>query len=248
MSIKWAVGGQNASSQATIAYSTDGINWTNASNAAAIFGNQVRGIAHSGAIWVAGGTPSGGSTSSTGYSYDAITWYASSSGNSILTSINCIAYGDGKFVAIGGGPTYLAMYSTDGINWTGTMPNSTWNGWGMGVVFRNSLWVICGGAGFGSTNKMIAYSTNAINWTFSNTTTLSPETRMIDYNGTRWVAVGLNAITPTVQVVYTSDITSTWTNSINPYSNRANYVKWGNNKFIIIRDIIKLLLSNISLC
>jgi hypothetical protein len=234
-SVSWVVGGKNNSGTAQIAYSTNGINYTNASNAAAIFGTQVSGLAHSGSIWVAGGIPSGGTTSSTGYSYDAITWYASSSGNSILTSINSIAYGNGKFVAIGGGPTYVAMSSTDGINWTGAMLNSTWNGWGMGVVYRNSTWVICGGAGFGSSNKMIAYSSDAITWSFANTTTLSSETRMVDFGASKWVAVGLNAQTPTVQVVYTntSDMSGSWTNSIKPYSNRANFVKWGGDKFIV---------------
>ena len=232
-SITWVVGGKNTSGVAQIAYSSDGLNYTNASNASAIFGSEVHGIANSGSIWVAGGTPNGGSTSSTGYSYDANTWYASSSGNSILTSINCIAYGDGKFVAIGGGATYVAMYSTDGINWTGTMLNTSWNGWGMGVVYRNSTWVICGGAGAGSTNKMIAYSSNAINWSFVNTTTLSAETRMVDYGASKWVAVGLNAATPTVEVIYATDLSGSWTNSICPYGNRANYVKWGGDRFIL---------------
>ena len=115
------------------------------------------------------------------------------------------------------------------------MPNSTWGGWGMGAIYRNSLFVICGGAGFGNTNKMIAYSSDAINWTYSNTTILSAETRMVEYNGTnKWVAVGTNANPSTTEVAYVTDITSgTWSSSINPYSNRANYVKWGNGKFII---------------
>jgi hypothetical protein len=235
MSIKWVVGGKNSLGTAQIAYSTDGITYTNAANAPTIFGQYVRSIVHNSSIWVAGGTSNGGSTFTIGYSYDAITWYGSSSGNAILSSgVTCVTYGDGKFLAIGGGPTYVAMYSTDGINWTGTMPNTTWNGWGMGAIYKNSLYVICGGAGFGSTNKMIAYSSDAINWTFATTTILSAETRMIEYDGTgKWVAVGVNAINPSIQVQYASSISGTWTSSICPYSNRANFVKWGNGKFII---------------
>ena len=120
MSIQWVVGGKNASGTAQIAYSTDGITYTNAANAPTIFGQYVRSIVHNSSIWVAGGTSNGGSTFTIGYSYDAITWYGSSSGNAILSSgVTCVTYGDGKLLAIGGGPTYVAMYSTDGINWTG---------------------------------------------------------------------------------------------------------------------------------
>ncbi len=227
MSVTWVVGGQY-SGNAIIAYSTDGIAYTQSANASTIFSQMVRGIAHNGLLWVAGGY-------GVGYSYDAITWNASSSGNSILQYVNSITYGNGKFLAMGFGTTYVAMYSTDGINWTGTMPKSTWGGWGMGAIYRNSLFVICGGAGFGNTNNMIAYSTDAINWTFSNTTILSAETRMVEYNGIdKWVAVGTNANPSTIQVAYTSNIISgTWSGSLNTYSNRANYVKWGNGKFIV---------------
>jgi hypothetical protein len=96
MSVTWVVGGQNSSGTAQIAYSTDGTTYTNSANAPAIFGQMVHGIAHNGLIWVAGGY-------GVGYSYDAITWTASSSGKSILSYVNSITYGNGKFLAIGGG-------------------------------------------------------------------------------------------------------------------------------------------------
>ena len=235
MSIAWVAGGRNFSGIAQIAYSSDGINYTNSSNAS-IFGSYVWAIAHNGVLWVAGGTPNGGSTTSIGYSYDANTWYTSSTGNSILSSnVYGIAYGNNKFVAIGGGTTYVTMYSTDGINWTGGMTAAAFGAWGMRVVYRNSLWVICGGTG-ASGNQTIAYSSDGINWTKASTTGMSAETRMIDFNGTRWVAVGLNPQSATTNVMYsnTRDVSGSWTviGGV-PYSNRANYVKWGGDRFIV---------------
>ena len=228
MSIAWVVGGQNSGS-AAIAYSTNGQIWTNASNAATIFGSNVQqnSIAHNGTIWVAGGTPSGGS-STIGYSYDANTWFASPSGKAIINlAVGGIAYGNGRFVAVGTGTNDNIMYSDDGINWTACgKPFST--GYGMGVVYRNSTWVAFGGGS--PTTKNIATSTNGITWTLASSTNFT-EVDGIDWNGTNWVVTG--AATPDC-IMYTANITGalSGTGVGNCFGNRGRCVCWNGTKFI----------------
>jgi len=232
--IKWVAGGVG-NLTARLSYSTDGISWSNSLNGTTILGYQVYGVAHNGSIWVAGGDKTGFSSAvSLGYSYDAYTWYPSYSGNSVLTIVNAIAYANGKFVAVGSGSSYSIAYSTDGITWTGCAPSTFFasTGYGTSVVYNNSLWVAGGTIGSGTGNKLLAYSPDGINWTMSNFTTLDRSINSIDFNGTRWVAVGNNS--STTQIVYSAntDISGTWTAVGNTFGGVGRGVKWDGTKFI----------------
>jgi hypothetical protein len=233
MSVTWVVGGVG-NLTARIAYSTNGVNWTSSSNATTIFGYQVYGIAHSGAIWVAGGEKSSYSSAYTiGYSYDGNTWYGSTSGNSILSNgVNGVAYGNGKFVAVGAGPSHTIAYSTDGINWTGCASRSFFAGsssnYGYCVTYKNNTWV-AGGAG-GTNGALIGYSSDGINWTLSSSTTLNALVAGIDWNGTNWVAVGYQSPGST-QIAYSSNLT-TWTAAGGTFGGVGRGVRWNGSKFI----------------
>ena len=227
-SVSWVVGGRNSSGQAAIAYSSDGQTWTNASNAGTIFGTdlQYQSIAHNGNIWVAGSN----SASICGYSYDANTWYASTSGKSILNSYcTGVAYGNDKFVAVGGGTSHGIMYSFDGITWIGCANSILFtNGYMMGVVYRNSIWVAYGGGS--STTRNIATSPDGITWTLASSTNFT-EVGGIDWNGTNWVVCG--ASSPD-SIRYTTNIAGalTGTGVGNCFGNRGRCVRWNGTKFI----------------
>ena len=231
MSIQLIASGQNNQ----IAYTTNnGANWTNASNATTIFGNPVYSVAHSGTIWVA--VSESGTACRVGYSSDGITWTASTSGTSFFTSCAYVAYGNGKFVAVGYGPTYAIIYSTDGINWTGggniSIFGSAGN-YGNFVVYRNSTWV-AGGAGGSTGVSKIAYSTDGITWTNatgSNSTLLS-HVSGFDYNGTRWVAVGADS-TGAKGLIYSTDLNN-WTDANQSFGTVGRAVRWANGKFIAV--------------
>ena len=232
MSIQLIASGQNNQ----IAYTTNnGANWTNASNATSIFNNPVYCVAHNGVIWV--GVSESGGAAKVGYSSDGITWTASTSGNSFFTSCVSVAYADGKFVAVGYGPSRNTIYSTDGINWTGggnaSLFGSAGVDYGACVVYRNSTWV-AGGAGGSTGVSKIAYSTDGITWTKatgSNTTLLS-SIFGIDFNGTRWVAVGANS-NNTKGLIYSTDLNN-WTDSNQTFGTVGRAIRWGNGKFIAV--------------
>jgi len=73
------------------------------------------------------------------------------------TTICDIAYGDGKFVAVGIGGDIA--YSSDGINWTAVTNNQiNYNGYYPSIAYGNGKFVA-------SCGNRIAYSTNGVIWT-----------------------------------------------------------------------------------
>jgi hypothetical protein len=212
---KYVVGG--ATTQASlgntfIAYSNDGQNWTQSTNASVIFGYYIRRIANNGSMFVATSGGINNSSATIGYSYDGSTWYPSTNGNSILsTTAMGLAYANGMWVA-GGTGNYSLAYSYDGRNWIGS-GSSTLFGTGAKaayVTYKNSTWVAA--AYDGTTQAKIAYSSNGINWTLISDTKLDLFVTGIDWNGTNWVAVGRNSAN-TVQIIYSSSLTGTWTSA-----------------------------------
>ena len=147
------------------------------------FGKQIDNL------WVAGGS----GTNTLAYSYDGINWTASSSGNSILTSVCYQVEWNGKlWVAVGWGTNTVA-YSYDGINWTASVSGSSLINTGcLGIGYNEKLWVI-GGAGA----NRLAYSYDGINWNASanGNEIFTNEVRDITWNGKIWVAGGLGTNT-----------------------------------------------------
>ena len=95
-------------------------------------------------------------------------------GNQVLG----VAWGNGKFVAVGKSVKNIAAYSSDGINWTGCFPNSNANNSFSWVVYKNSTWVVSGNIGLYS-------SSDGITWTYKSSFTSGGS---IDWNGTYWVS------------------------------------------------------------
>jgi len=106
-----------------MAYSSDGKNWTAVKKSP--FGkNDYMDIG----ITYVGGKFIACSNSRTMYSSDGINWTTATSPIFWKDgTIKDIAYGDGKFVAVGEGGGDLMAYSSDGITWTG-IAGSAFNG------------------------------------------------------------------------------------------------------------------------
>ena len=214
--VKWVAGGYGSGGGA-IAYSSDGINWTQM-NVSSLF-NGIFAIAHNGSVWVAASN----GTNYLGYSYDGITWYGSANGNTIFSSgqVIGVAYGNDKFVAVGSSTNFTIAYSTNGINWTGCANASFFGGsYGYCVTYKNSTWV----AGAGG-NGYIGYSTNGINWTAVNTGLIA--VCGIDWNSTYWVIVGNNTL-------YSSNLTSWSGASGGTFPTVARAIKWNGSRFISV--------------
>jgi hypothetical protein len=205
MSNIWLAGGYNAnvtsSNKACICYSTDnGSNWTNSSNAGAIFGDTVLSIAHNGTVWVAGSLRNAiANTFALGYSEDASGYLWKAAKNTIFTTtVYGVAYGNGKFVAVGDNSSNPIAYSTDGMNWTGVAISGVTQGFC--VTYSNGYWAV------GVNGGKIAYSTDGITWSLTPAQPITVSINSIAYNGTTWVAVGEGAN----QIMYTTNQPSLW--------------------------------------
>jgi hypothetical protein len=121
------------------------------------------------------------------YSADGITWTAVSDSTFGRDKINCIAWGGGKFVAVGD----KIAYSADGVSWT-AVSDST-----LGTFIYGIAW---GGASgqekfvaWGNDGKM-AYSADGITWTAVSDSTFDEYSHIwsIAYGGDKFVAGGFD--------------------------------------------------------
>ena len=183
----------------TIAYSSDGINWTPSSNGNSIF-TYGRGVAWNGTLWVAVGS---GTTNTIATSPDGITW--TGLGKTIFSLRGRgVAWNGTLWVAVGEGTNTIAT-SPDGITWTGRFDsngNSIFSLRGRGVAWNGTLWVA---VGEGTTNT-IAYSYDGITWTGLGSSIFTGYGYGVAWNGTLWVAVGEGTNT-----IATSPDGITWT-------------------------------------
>jgi len=190
---RWVAVGEGTN---TIAYSSDGTNWTGVVSNLFTTGYN---IAWNGSLYVAVGT---GTSNAIATSSDGINWTGrgSSMFGTTGTSIGYgVAWNGSLWVAVGSGTTSTIVYSSDGINWTGIGASifST-SGYGRGIAWNGSRWVAVG-----SVTNTIAYSNDGINWTGLGTNyfaTSSPVGYSVAWTGVRWIATGggANGITNTI--------------------------------------------------
>jgi hypothetical protein len=154
----------------TAAFSPDGTNWTAVSNTVTIFTTSaaINSVVYGGTKFVAVGQ-----LGKSAYSIDGETWTDTSAtttgteaifGNSGNGSgIKMVAYGNGKFVAVG---QAKAAISNDGIDWvavdlSGILGAAGSGSWLNGIIFADGRFVAGGG------NGQLIYSTDGLNWTKS---------------------------------------------------------------------------------
>jgi len=180
-----AVGQQNE-----MAYSTDGQTWVTVSNPPFVTnGNpdDINDIAYGDGKFIAvGGNKIANST-------DGINWTTISPSLFGNNSIECIAYGGGKFVA--SNDSNATAYSLDGISWTPIIQNNLeGNGYWINnlsfssVAYGNGKWI-----GLKSTSSStMGYSSDGINWTPAFNPPDMTYTQSAAYGNGKFVVVGYN--------------------------------------------------------
>jgi hypothetical protein len=192
---KWVAVSNNTTSGGKIAYSTDGTSWTAVTDTT--FRNaSIYAIAYGNGTFVAVGQSGRMATSTDGVTWTAVTYtsstfwqyYSGSENKQVTASIYGIAYGNGKFVAVGSGGGKMA-YSADATSWTALSTISTTfdNAISInGIAYGNGMFVAVGSSG-----KM-AYSTDGASWTAVSNSTFGNtiDIGAIAYGNGKFVAVG----------------------------------------------------------
>ena len=102
-----------------------------------------------------------------------------------------LAYGDGKWIAVGERDPDRMMSSTDGINWTAIPVGPDYNY--RDILYDGSKWVALAWSRPDGGNERIQTSTDGVTWSGDaviSTTPSSGNWSSIAYDGTRYVAVG----------------------------------------------------------
>ena len=193
-----------------MAYSTDGISWTQ--------GNMPSSQSWQSVCYGNGKFIAIDSTSNImAYSTDGISWTQGNMPSSQYWSSIC--YGNGKFIAIDSTSNIMA-YSTDGISWTqGNMPNS--QQW-MSVCYGNGKYVAVA-----RNSNIMAYSTDGISWTEGNIPTY--QWQSVCYGNDKFVAVAHDT---NIMAYSTNGIN--WTEGFMPSRKNWSSVCYGNGKFVAI--------------
>ena len=211
-------------SDAKIAYSDDGLSWTEINNP----------LENRFTVCYGDGKFLGMFTSASdkiAYSTDGIYWTTSTMPTSLVWS--SIVYGNGIFVAYGYSsaslPNNVYAYSTDGINWTqGTLPAS--NIWG-NVYFVNGKFYINYAGNSANPSNVYLYSTDGINWTQG---TLPTSGNWHSVGGDEKVLFTLfgGGYADTNRYYYSTDGVN-WTNGVLPSVSYWGAVFYGNGIYII---------------
>lgn len=184
----WVAAGRGVASN--YIYSRDGRTWSDG-----FFLDPVgtfaigTGLAYGGGYWVGTMDLDGGGGNSLFYSSDGSNWYAGNEGTDFTTAGYGIAFGNGKYVAVGeGGNTILyAQTLAPPDTWTATGMTNAFTTSGRGIAYGASVWVACGDDTGG---KTIKYSTDQSNWTDA-TGSLPSVGYGVAYNGSNlWVVAG----------------------------------------------------------
>ena len=161
----WIAIGFNGAQTVTIVKSTNGMDWTNPSNDP-FTGGAGYGIAWNGSYWIAVGANSG-ATGSIAKSADGMTWTDASNNPFPDGAARGIAWNGSYWVAGGNnsGATVVLAKSSDGMTWTNASNNPFTDAVARGIAWYGKYWIACGA----SLNSSLAYSTDGITWTLSNT-------------------------------------------------------------------------------
>ena len=262
---RWVAGG----AEGKMAYSDDGVNWTAVADSKFVttvynippYRGDVNAIAYGNNRWVAVGQndlySNGGQIGIIAYSDDdGVTWTAAAnstiwdftySSGETAADIKAIAYGNGKWVAVGAMGSKMAYSTDNGETWT-AVANSTFSSDYYAITniaYGNGRFVAVGDEG-----KM-AYSDDGTTWTAVADSTIWNYTAdysnyintitAITYDNNRWVAGGREG-----KIAYSDDNGVTWTavaNSTiwdytNSYGDTAAFeikgIAYGGDKFVAV--------------
>lgn len=197
-----------------------GSTWQNATPAELVGTYLGTDIAYGNGIYVATKATPPSTYSSVFTSANGLTWTSRSASPVVGATWYGIAFGNGKFVAVGNG-TPRVMTSTDGIAWTAqTAPAA--NYWS-DVTFGDGKFVAVAKSG---TNRAMV-STDGVTWTLSNPTEENTWTS-VAYGSGKFVAVASSG----TNRVMTSTDGITWTPRTAAEANSWEAVTYGNGCFV----------------
>jgi hypothetical protein len=220
----WVAGGNGTNS---IAYSSNGINWTGITSGATNFTTGATCIAWNGVRFVA----TGSGTNSIAYSSNGINWTAIPNSSSTFTGGGLtVAWNGSRFIAGGSGTNALA-FSADGIIWTGiALSANTFTTSAIGIAWNGRLWVA---VGLGT--NTIAYSGDGVTWTGITIASgpFSTQGNGIAWNGKLWVAVGqgTNSIAYSINGINWTGISNTF---INTFTTAGLAIAWNGIRFVAV--------------
>ena len=212
----WVAGGSNTGGTTTIAYSSDGQNWTPILNSSSITTtlNYVKYFSTIGKWIGVGGLPN-----TIIYSINGTQW--TGLGSAIFSTFGgSISYYGGVFIAGGQGTNNYA-YSMNGTQWVGL---------GLSSVISTLV------SGFGYlTANSLAYSTNGTTWVGLGNNILG-QCSSIVYNGNNvWVAGGKSLTLGQSNLAYSTNGT-VWIGLGNIFgtSGICNCISYGSNKWLAV--------------
>ncbi len=194
------------------AYSSDGVNWSQSTlplpSYEIIYGNNNFLVV---------------SSTQAAYSEDGITWTLSSLPFNSGGYANQAAYGNGVFVAVGGGTS--AVYSTDGLSWSSTtIPNPN-NHVYQALTYGNGKFVAV-------LKNKAAYSTDGVSWTETNMPSFQDNWRHLVY-GAGSTSPKFLTVSADTNIYATSNDGITWSQSTSPI-NSLTEAAFGDGKYILI--------------
>jgi hypothetical protein len=219
-----------ADSFAKMAYSDDGVTWKAVANTGVSWGANINAIAYGNNRWVAvgdGGTIAYSSNGTTWTAWtgvaDSTIWkYTDSDGRSNRANIRDVAYGNGRFVAVG--YEGKIAHSTDGASWTAE--NSKVGTYGLFAIAY-------GNGNFVAGSVITTYSSDGVTWTLGTAAPLGLYGMWsIGFGNNRFVAGSANGTTR-----YSADGKS-WTTiaTNNAFSGRINGIAYGNGRFVAVDE------------
>jgi hypothetical protein len=208
-----------------MAYSTDGVSWTAITNSTFDSSNNISAVVYGDGKWVVSGNK-------VAYSTDLNNWTAVAGG------FFGAAYGDGRFVAGGGGVGSPSIgYSTDGANWTQvTVAWTTFENTIYGIAYGDGTFIAVGLKGqiMGSSNNGEYW------WSVYSPFLTSQHLYGVAYGNGKFVAAGVSG-----GIAYSTD-GSSWTVVTNSAvgGNTISGVAYGNGKWVAVGDGGKIAYSN----
>jgi hypothetical protein len=233
-------GGKFVAGRGNTSYSADGVTWTRLDNNAT-GGPWVSCIAYGNGTFVAGAD-----WSTTACSTDGVTWTRSSSSVDVHRAI---AYGSGKFVAVGSGQNWdtgewlndgKMAYSVDGATWTAIEQSIFSDTPVLDIAYGGGKFVAVGADG------TMAYSADGVTWTalegsFGDGRNQYTSVASIAYGAGVFVAAWLDG-----KMAYSTD-GITWKALADvPSSNRGICdIAYGGGRFVIVLGEDKIAYSNL---
>ncbi|WP_334147223.1 hypothetical protein [Hyphomicrobium sp.] len=209
--------------------SPDGINWTTHNNSLPPSAPSIQAVTYGGGQFVGVGNDGAIITSS-----DGINWTERSS--TVTTGFTDIAYGNGRYVAVGGWgvPSHPVVTSTDAVNWTAVPSASVFNSRWNSVAYGNGLFVAKSYGG----GPHFMYSSDGENWQAGNSGTYGTHWggEFISFGNGLFVVAGAVGAGPSDRTIYTSSDGINWSLQSGPGQAAIKRATYANGMFVGVND------------